>query len=60
MMQSRVQSWKNGRRGEDKFRLKLGRLQGNSNVIKCRCDLVRQSHVESIHTQATDHCKEQR
>ena len=46
---ARIQSSENGRRSDDIFRFRLGRR-----------DTARQSHFESIHTQATDHCKKQR
>ena len=47
-------------RGDDTFRLGLGRLQGYTEVIKRRRDTDRQSHVESIHTQTKNHGEKQR
>ena len=46
-------------KSDDMFRFRLGRLQRNSRIIKRRRDTARQSHSESIHAQAKDHCKKQ-
>ena len=49
-----------GLRSDDILRLRLSRPQENTKVHKCGRDTARQSHVESIPTQTTYHCKEQR
>ena len=49
-----------GRRSDDIFRFRMGRLRRNSKIIKRRRATARQSHLESIHTQAKYHCKKQR
>ena len=58
--EAHIQVWKHGRRSDDIFRFRLGRLKRNSTIIKRRCDTARQPHLESIHAQAQDHCKKQR
>ena len=50
---------KNGRRRDNVYRFRLGRLQANSKIIKRRRDTARQSRLESTHAQAKDHCKKQ-
>ena len=47
-------------RSDGLLRFRLGSLHMNSKIIKRRRGTVRQSHSESIHTQAKDHCKKQR
>ena len=46
--------------GDDIFRLRLGRMQGNTEITKRRRDADRRSHVEHPHTHAKDHCEKQR
>ena len=45
---------------DDIFRLGLGPLQGDTDMIKRRRDTHRQSHVESLNTQTKDHCEKLR
>ena len=47
-----------GRRSDDFFRIRMGRLQRNSKIIKRKRDTFRQPHLGSIHAQAKDQCKE--
>ena len=58
-MGSSVQLWKDGRRSDHIHRLRFGRLQRDSKVIKHRRDIARQTHSEGTHAQAKYHRKEQ-
>ena len=51
--------WKEGRRSDNMFSFRLGRLQRNSKIIKRRLDTAREPHPESTHAQAKDHCNRQ-
>ena len=48
-----IQRWKNGRRSDNVYRFRFGRLQGNSKIIKRRRDTARQSRPEKKHTRAS-------
>ena len=47
-------------RGDDFFRLGLGRWQGDTEIIMRGRAADRHSHVESTHTKTKTHCEEQR
>ena len=56
---SNIQQLKTYRRSDNVCRFRLGRLQGNSKIIKRRRDTARQSFPESILAQAIEHRKKQ-
>ena len=50
---------KDGRRSDNIYRLRLGRLQRDSKIIKCKRNIARQPRSESVHAQAKCHCEEE-
>ena len=51
----------NESRRDDVLRLRLGPLQGDTDIFKRRRDTDRRTHVERTHTlKQIDHCEEQR